>query len=65
MLALNNLSAPELQEALEIEIKNKKESPSLSNPFKYMKASVNWLRDKEYENIVFPVYTLEEDNGLL
>ena len=55
----------ELLYAIETEVKNKKESPTLENPFKYMKASVNWLKDSEYENVSFNNVILETDSGLL
>lgn len=59
------ISPDTLQEALETDIKNKKASPALDNPFKFMKGALNWLRDREFENVSFEKEIIIEDNGLL
>ena len=59
------ISPDTLQEALETDIKNKKASPALDNPFRFMKGALNWLRDREFENVSFEKEIIIEDNGLL
>jgi hypothetical protein len=63
--ALNNVTEEYLQKSIETEIANKKASSPLENPFKYMKASYNWLANEEYNNVSFEQQKIVSDDDLL
>lgn len=63
--AIEKISPKELLEALKADIANKKESPAMENPFKYMKSIHNWLKQEEYLDLNKVEDSPEPDDFLL
>lgn len=63
--ALESVTEEFLQKALDTELENKKASAPLENPFKYMKASYNWLKNEEYNNVSFEQQEVISNDDLL
>jgi hypothetical protein len=63
--AIQNVTEEYIQKAIETEVANKKSSSPLENPFKYMKASYNWLANEEYNNVSFEQQKIVSDDDLL